>query len=116
MANIFNMLARVDSLEESREWKRKNAAEMLQKEVCAFVAHYGYACTEECPCTLLTYTILRDGLILRKKEEDDPGEVFQVGDLSIAEMEFIHEFMVDTLHHDSQYIEDELQRYINLCQ
>ena len=116
MKNIYAMLAKVKSLDEIRENERANAAEMLQKEILAFTAHYGYACTEECPCTWLTYTLSREGLILRKKEEDDPGEAFQVKDLSIAEMEFIREFMVECINHDSQYIEDEIKRYINLCQ
>ena len=116
MANIFAMLSRVDFLDETREKEITKAAETLHNEVCAFVAHYGYVCTEECPYTCLTYTLLREGLILRKKEEDDAGETFKVGDLSIAEMEFIHGFMVECINHDIQYIEDEIERFIDLYQ
>ena len=74
MKNIYAMLKRVDFLNEVRESERIKAAETLHNELCAFVAHYGYACTEECPYTCLTYTLLREGLILRKKEEDDAGK------------------------------------------
>lgn len=116
MENIYAMLARVDFLDEIRENERKKAAEMLQNAVCAFVAHYGYACTDTCMSTWRTYTLLREGLILRKKEEEDEGESVEIRNLSLVEMNFIHEFMVDTLNRDSQYIEDEIEKYIDLYQ
>ena len=114
MANIYAMLARVDFIDEIRETERTKAAEALQNELCAFVAHYGYANTGQCTSTGHTYVMLREGLILRKKEED--GETVTTKDLSIEEMEFLKKFMVDTLNNDSQYIEDEIEKYIDLCQ
>ena len=116
MANIYALLARVDFLDEIREKERRKAAEELQNAMCAFVAHYGYACTGQCTATWRTYVLLRDGLILRKKEDEDEGETVPTKDLSLVEMEFIHEFIVDTLNNDSQYIEDEIDRYIDLYQ
>lgn len=85
MENIYAMLARVDFLDEIRENEKRKAAEQLQAEICAFVAHYGYASTD-------------------------------VRNLSLVEMEFLHEFMIDTLNNDLQYQEDEIDRYIDLCQ
>ena len=113
MENIYAMLSRVDFLDEVRETERISAAERLHNEICAFVAHYGYASTDECPSTGCSYSLLRDGLILRKKEEE--GESVTIRDLSIEEMEFIRKFMVDTINRDSQYIDDEIGRYQNLC-
>ena len=115
MENIYAMLARVDSLDEISERQRARAAEMLQNEVCTFVAHYGYASTDECPSTWRTYTLLRDGLILRKREEDE-GETITTKDLSLVEMGFIHEFMFDTFYRDSKYIEEEVERFIDIYQ
>ena len=116
MENIYAMLERVDFLNEIRENERRTAAEKLYKEVCAFVAHYGYACTSECPSTWRTYVLLNDGLILRKKEDDDEGETLEVNSLSLGEMEFLHGFMVESINHDSEYIKDEIERYIDLYQ
>ena len=115
MENIYAMLERIDFLDEVRENERKKAASNLLNEVCAFVAHYGYVCAGECRCTRCTYTILREGLILRKKEEDE-GETLEVNSLSLGEMEFIHGFMVESINHDSEYIKDEIERYIDLYQ
>ena len=115
MENIYAMLARVDSIDEISERQRAKAAEMLQNEVCTFVAHYGYASTDEYPSTWRTYTLLRDGLILRKREEDE-GETITTKDLSLVEMGFIHEFMVDTFNRDSKYIEEEVERFIDIYQ
>lgn len=116
MENIYAMLARVDFLDEIRENEKRKAAEQLQAEICAFVAHYGYASTDKCPSTWRTYVLLGEGLILRKKEEDDEGEEVEVRNLSLVEMEFLHEFMIDTLNNDLQGQEDEIDRYIDLCQ
>ena len=116
MKNIYAMLAKVKSLDEIRENERRKAAESLQKEMCAFVAHYGYANTGECPSTWRTYTLLNGGLILRKREEDDEGETLNVDSLSLAEMEWIHQFMVESINHDSEYISDEIDRFIDLYQ
>lgn len=116
MANVFDMLSRVDFLDEFRANERKKAAEMLQNEVCAFVAHYGYVCTERCTATLHTYVLTRDGLVRRmQNDEDEEYEEVEVENLSLVEMEFLHEFIVDTLNNDIQYQEDEIDRYIDLC-
>ena len=116
MANILNMLERVASINDIREDERKKAAEKLQAEIAKFVEYYGYASTDECPSTWRTYTLLREGLILRKKEEEDEGESVEIQNLSLTEMEFLREFMVDTINHDIQYQEDEIDRYIDLHQ
>ena len=117
MKNIYAMLAKVKSLDEIRENERAKAAESLQKEIRAFTAHYGEASTDVCPCAWRTYVLLRDGIILRKKEDDDDeGETLQVNSLFLTEMEFIHNFMVDTLNRESESIKDAVERYIDLCQ
>ena len=116
MENIYAMLERVDFLDEVRETERKKAAEQLHAEIATFVAHYGYASTDECTITWRTYVLLSDGaFVLRKKDEEDEGESVTIRDLSIEEMEFIRKFMVDTINHDLQYLEDEIERYTNLC-
>ena len=116
MENIYAKLARVEFLDSIRENERKKAAETLQKKMCAFVAHYGYASTTECPCTWRTYVLLRDGLILRKKEDEEEGETLNVDSLSLMEMEFIHEFMVEYIDHETALLEDEIERFIDLYQ
>ena len=116
MANIDAMLARVDFLEDIREKERAKAAVQLQNEIATFVAHYGYVVTDECPSTCLTYVLGYDETILRKKEEDDAGEIVTTKDISISEMEFLHKFMKEVINNDSKYIEDEIDRYIDLCQ
>ena len=118
MTNIFDMIARVDLLNEIRENEIAKAAVQLQAEIDAFVAHYGYAYTGRCPITGHTYALLRDGLILRKKEDDndDEGETVTIKDISLEEMEFLRGFMVECIHYDSKYIEDDIDRYIDLCQ
>ena len=117
MKNIYAMLAKVKSLDEIRENERAKAAESLQKEIRAFTAHYGEACTDIHPSTWRTYVLLRDGIILRKKEDDDDeGETLQVNSLFLTEMEFIHNFMVECINHDSEYLEDAIDRFIDLCQ
>ena len=116
MVNIFNMMARVDFLDEIREVERKKAAIQLQEEIRAFVTHYGQASTDTCPSTGHLYVLLRDGnVLIRKDDEDDNMEEFEVGNLSLIGMEFIKKFMVDTLNHDLQYLEEEIDRYTNLC-
>jgi len=115
MENIYAMMERVDFLNEIMEKERKKAALQLQDELGAFVAHYGYACTGECPCTGHKYVLLRKGRILRKKEKDDGGETIEVNSLSIEEMEFLRGFMVDVINHDLQAIEEDIDRYKNLC-
>lgn len=116
MENIYAMLARVNFLYEVRENERKAAAKVLHHEIEAFTANYGYACTDECPCTKCTYVLMRDGLILRKagKDEEEVGETIEIETLSIEEMEFLKRFMVDTINNDIQYQEDEIDKYIDL--
>ena len=116
MKNIYAMLAKVKSLDEIRANEKRNASAKFLHEMCAFVAHYGEAITDECPSTWRTYVLLRDESILRKKEDEEEGETIEVNSLSLVEMEFIHQFMVDTLNHDSEYIEDEIDRFIDLYQ
>lgn len=117
MKNIYAMIERVNFLDEIREKERAKAAESLQKEMCAFVAHYGEASTDIHPSTWRTYVLLRDGIILRKKEDDDDeGETLQVNSLFLTEMEFIHNFMVDTLNRESKSMEDAIDRFIDLYQ
>ena len=87
MENIYAMLARVDFLDEIRAEKRRAAAKVLQEATNKFVAHYGHV-----------------------KETE-----VEVENLSIEEMEALHQFMVDTINHDLQYLEDEINRYQNIC-
>lgn len=109
------MIERVNFLDEIRETERKKAAEQLQKEVCAFVAHYGQVSTDECPSTWRLYVLLCNGnVLIRKDDEDDNMEEFKIENLSLVEMEFIRKFMVDTINHDLQYEEEEIDRYQNL--
>ena len=115
MVNIFNMLARVDFLDEIRENERRSAAKTLQAELCAFVAHYGQVSTDRCPSTWLLYGLMCNGSILIRKDDEDEGEEVEIKNLSLAEMEFLREFMVDTLNHDLQYQDEEIDRYKNLC-
>ena len=114
MANVYSMLARVDFLDEIRENERAKAAVQLQAEMDAFVAHYGYVSTDRCMTTWRTYVLLRDGLILRKEEEEDEGETVEIINLSLAEMEFIREFMEDVINNDLSSMEDEIGRYQDL--
>ena len=115
MENIYDIIEKIKSLDEIRENKRKEAAERLQREICAFVAHYGQVSTDECPSTWLKYVLLREGnVLIRKDDEDDNMEEFEVRNLSLVEMEFIRKFIVDTLNNDLQYQEDEIDRYIDL--
>ena len=119
MENIYAMLARVDFLDEIRENERKKAAVQLQEEMRAFVTHYGQASTDTYPSTGHLYVLLCNGnVLIRKDDEDDNMEEVEVGNLylSLVEMEFIREYMVDTLNRDSQYIEEEIGRYQKLCQ
>ena len=116
MENIYAMLARVDFLDEVRENERKEAAKELHNNVCAFVAHYGQVSTDACPSTCSTYVLLCNGnVLIRKDDEDDNMEEVEVENLSIEEMEALHQFMVDTINHDLQYLEDEINRYQNIC-
>ena len=115
MKNIYAMLARVDFLDEIREAERTKAAEALQNWIATFVEHYGYSSTDKCPSTCRTYELLREGLILRKKEEDDEGESVEIRNLSLPEMEFLREHMENIINNDIQYQEDEIGRYQDLC-
>ena len=116
MENIYAMLARVDFLDEVRETERKAATEMLHNEICAFVAHYGQSSTDECPSSWYLYVLLCNGnVILRTDDEDDNMEEFKIENLSLVEMEFIKKFMVDTINHDLHRIEEEIDRYQNIC-
>ena len=110
MKNIYAMLSQVDFLDEIRKNERKAAAERLQKDICAFVAHYGKASTDEC-----SYVLLRDGNILIRKDDEDEGEEVGAENLSLEEMEFLRKFMVERINLDLQYQEDEIDRYTNLC-
>ena len=118
MANVYSMIERVNFLNDVKEIKRKAAAEVLRKEVCAFVAHEGQSyTTNKCPRIWRLYVLLDDGNVIRKKEDDndDEGEVIEIKDLSIEEMEFIRGFIVDMLNYELQCAEDEIYRYTNLC-
>ena len=116
MENIYAMLARVDFLDEVRENERKEAAKELHNNVCAFVAHYGQVSTDACPSTCSTYVLLCNGnVLIRKDDEDDNMEEVEVFHLNIEEMEFLKKFIVDTLYNDIQYLEDEINRYQNIC-
>ena len=116
MENIYAMLSRVDFLDEVRENERKAAAVQLQEEICAFVAHYGQTSTDECPSSSYLYVLLCNGnVILRTDDEDDNMEEFEVRNLSPVEMEFIKKFMVDTINHDLHSMEEEIDRYQNIC-
>lgn len=99
MENIYATLERLDFLDEIRENERKEAAKRLQNDLCVFIAHYGqvYKSKEG------SYSFIRNG-----------GEV-ELGNLSNEEMEILHDFMVDTLNNDLQYLADEIDRYIDLC-
>lgn len=79
------MLERVYSLDKIRETERKEAAKVLQKDYCAFVANYGHA-----------------------------GKEVEVENLTLEEMESLREFMVERINQDIQYQEDEIDRYIDL--
>ena len=103
------MLSRVACLDEIREHERKAAAERLQKDICAFVAHYGQTFTDEC-----SYVLLREGNVLIRKDDEDEGEEVEVENLSFEEMEFLRKFMVEHINLDLQYQEDEIDRYIDL--
>ena len=93
MEHIDALLARIDFLDEVRKNERKNAAERLRNNLCAFIVHYGNA------------------LITRNGEE---GEEVDVEKLSIEEMESLHKFMVDHINFDLQYQEAEIDRYRDL--
>ena len=99
MDNIYDMLARVDSLDRIIENERKEAAKRLHMDFCAFSAHYGQVYKSE-GCS---YSFIRN------------GEEVELGNLCIEEMEILYKFMVDTLNNDIQFQEDEIDRYINLC-
>ena len=94
MENIYDMLARVDFLDEVRENERKEAAERLRNNLCAYIAHYGNV------------------LIIRNGEE---GEEVEVENLTLEEMESLHKFMVECINQDLQYQEEEIGRYQDLC-
>lgn len=115
MENIYAMLKRVDFLNDVVESERIKAAEVLQKEIRAFTAHYGQVSTDKCPSTWHLYVLLCDGNILIRKDEDDEGKEVEVINLSLQEMGFLREFMVDTINHNLQYQEGAINRYTNIC-
>ena len=114
MENIYDMIVRVDFLVEVRENEKNKAAERLQDEMRIFVAHYGQASTDECPSTWCTYVLLREGNgnVLVKNDEDE--DKVEVENLTLKEMEFLREFMVEHINHDLQILEDEIERYQDL--
>ena len=115
MENIYAMIERVNFLNDVKENEKNEAAEMLQGEICAFVAHEGQVSTDECPNTWRTYVLLREGNVLIRNDDEDEGEEVEVENLILEEMEFLRKFMVDTLNHELQYQEDDIDRYKNLC-
>ena len=115
MENIYAMLKRVDFLNDVVESERIKAAEILQKEIRAFIAHYGQVSTAECPSTWHSYVLLCDGNILVRKDEYDEGKEVEVIDLSLQEMGFLREFMVDTINHNLQCQEGAIDRYTHIC-
>ena len=108
MASIFDIIERIDSLDEIREWKKQEAAEKLRKEICAFVTHVGHSYTYECPTTGLSYELMDDGTILDKEQRVELN-------LYLEEMELIREHLYDVLNAELLYDEDEIDRYTNLC-
>ena len=115
MASTFDMIERIYFLDSIREREIEKAAEKLQKRVRTFVACFGEVCTEQCLYTWCKYVLQEDGSILRKKDEEDVGEKMGVNSLSLMEMEFIHEFMVEYLDHEAARLE-EIRRFIDLYQ
>lgn len=115
MANVFDMIEQINFLNDFKESRRLAASKVLQKEIAAFAAHYGQASTDECPSTGSLYVLLYNGNVLIRKENDDEEVEIAVGNLSIEEMEFLMEFMVDTLNHDLQYQNEAIDRYKNFC-
>ena len=115
MAKVYDMIERVDFLDEIRETERKKAAERLQNEIRAFVTYEGQSYTYDCPSTGCSYSLLCDGNILIKEDDDAEEEEIEVKDLSIEEMETLREFMVDMLDTEIKYEKEEIDRYTNLC-
>lgn len=115
MARVHDMIERVNFLNDVKEIEKKAAAEMLQSEMRAFVTHEGQSYTYDCPSTGCSYSLLCDGSILIKEDDDAEEEEIDVKDLSIEEMENLREFMVDMLDTEIKYEEEEIDRYTNLC-
>ena len=115
MTKVHDMIERVNFLNDVKEIEKKAAAEMLQNEICAFVTHEGQSYTYDCPSTGCSYSLLCDGNILIKEDDDAEEEEIEVKDLSIEEMEILREFMVDMLDTEIKYEEEEIDRYTNLC-
>jgi len=99
MENINDMLVRLNSLDETMEKERKEAARRLRHDLGAFIARYGYI-----------YKSKNGSYSFNRND----GEV-KLGNLNIEEMERLHKFMIDTLNNDIQYQEDMIARYIDLC-
>lgn len=114
MASIFDMIERIESLDEVKEWKRQEAAEKLRKEIAAFVAHIGHSYTYECENTGLSYELMDDGAILAKDDSDNEQSIIELN-LYLEEMELIREHLYDVLNAELLYDEDEIDRYTNLC-
>ena len=115
MAKVYDMIERVNFLNDVKEIEKKAAAEMLQNEMRAFVTHEGQSYTYDCPSTGCSYSLLCDGNILIKEDDDAEEEEIEVKDLSIEEMEILREFMVYMLDTEIKYEEEEIDRYTNLC-
>lgn len=114
MANIFDMIERIESLDIVKEQKRIEAQQMLKKEICAFVVHIGHSYVYECESTGLSYELLYDGTIIAKDEDEGKEQRIELN-LYLEEMELIREHLYDVLNAELLYDEDELDRYTNLC-
>ena len=114
MENIYDIIKKIESLNEIKEQKRIAAAERLQEEICAFVAHIGHSYTYECESTGISYELLDDKTILARDEDNNEQRV-EVQLLYLEEMEFLHEHIVKVLSDELLYEEDEIRGYQNLC-
>ena len=114
MANIFDMIERIESIGKIKEQKRIEAQQMLKREICAFVAHIGHSYVYECESTGLSYELLDNGTILAKDEDSNNEQRVELN-LYLEEMELIRKHIVEVLNAELLYDEDELDRYTNLC-
>ena len=114
MENIYDIIKKIESLNEIKEQMRIAAAERLQEEICAFVAHIGHSYTYECESTGLSYELLDDGTILAKDEDSNKEQRIELN-LYLEEMELIRKNLVEVLNAELLYEEDEIGRYQNLC-
>jgi len=115
MAKVYDMIERVDFLNDVKEIEKKAAAEVLKKEIRAFVMHEGQSYTYDCPSTGCSYSLLCNGNVLIKDDEDAEEKEVEMENLTPEEMEILREFMVYMLDTEIQYEEEEIDRYTNLC-